>query len=329
MSQQSLKDKVMEINNYAPVIIPTLNRFEHFKRCLESLERCTGAEHTEVYVALDFPPSEKYKDGWSKIDEYLHKKENNNNFKKLHVVRRDHNCGICTENANDTLLLRDLCKLTNKYIYSEDDNEFSPNFLEYINWGLNKYEHDSNIYAICGFKRVNVDFLDNNVFAFQKFAPWGFGCWFSKKNKRDRLATFENIEVYLKRFRFYRIFTKDVVYAKSLITMLKKRVIYGDMSYRLLPSESQWCIFPKVSLVRNYGHDGTGQHGSGTDATYKMYMENKMDDSKTFVPIIKDNLYDPRLDSIFANAYPVSLKLRIWSMYVVTVYKLFGVQISR
>ena len=49
---------------YAPVIIPTMNRYNHFYACLESLERCTGSEHTDVYVALDYPPSEKYVDGW-------------------------------------------------------------------------------------------------------------------------------------------------------------------------------------------------------------------------------------------------------------------------
>ena len=46
----------MEDRNYAPVIIPTLSRFEHFKRCWESLENCTGADKTEVFVALDYPP---------------------------------------------------------------------------------------------------------------------------------------------------------------------------------------------------------------------------------------------------------------------------------
>ena len=50
----------MEINHYAPVIIVTLNRYEHFKRCLDSLEKCTGANKTDVYVGLDYPPSEKY-----------------------------------------------------------------------------------------------------------------------------------------------------------------------------------------------------------------------------------------------------------------------------
>lgn len=52
--------------NYAPVIIPTLNRYDHFIKCLESLEKCSGAEYTEVFVALDFPPSNKYIEGWKK-----------------------------------------------------------------------------------------------------------------------------------------------------------------------------------------------------------------------------------------------------------------------
>ena len=52
---------------YAPVVIPTLNRFEHFKQCLESLERCNNADKTEVYVALDYPPSDKYVEGGEKL----------------------------------------------------------------------------------------------------------------------------------------------------------------------------------------------------------------------------------------------------------------------
>ena len=68
----------MEVKNYSPVIIPTLNRYEHFKRCLESLEQCTGATYTDVYIGLDYPPADKYIDGWRKIDEYLQFKETHN-----------------------------------------------------------------------------------------------------------------------------------------------------------------------------------------------------------------------------------------------------------
>ena len=63
---------------YAPVCIVTLNRYEHFRKCLESLEQCTGANKTEVFVSLDYPPSEKYIEGWKKTDAFLAQKEQNN-----------------------------------------------------------------------------------------------------------------------------------------------------------------------------------------------------------------------------------------------------------
>ena len=105
----------MEIKQYAPVIIPTLNRFDHFKRCLESLEKCTGAEHTDVYVALDYPPSEKYIDGWKKIGAYLVEKEKNNSFANLCVTRRERNYGVGHENSNGAVMLREVEQKYDRY----------------------------------------------------------------------------------------------------------------------------------------------------------------------------------------------------------------------
>ena len=45
---------------FYPVVIPTLNRFDHFRNCVESLVRCTHADKTELIIGLDFPPYEKY-----------------------------------------------------------------------------------------------------------------------------------------------------------------------------------------------------------------------------------------------------------------------------
>ena len=85
---------------YAPVLIPTLNRYEHLKKCLESLSRCTWAEETEVYVALDYPPSEKYMEGWKKNKEFL---ENcgDMGFKKLHLIERKENYGTWRQGDKD------------------------------------------------------------------------------------------------------------------------------------------------------------------------------------------------------------------------------------
>ena len=57
---------------YAPVIIPTLNRHEHLIRCINSLKRNPLAKETELYISLDYPPAEKYVDGYLKIKKYTH-----------------------------------------------------------------------------------------------------------------------------------------------------------------------------------------------------------------------------------------------------------------
>ena len=56
---------------YAPVVIPTLCRSTHFKRTVESLKRNGWAKYTDVYIGLDYPPAEKYEQGWKEICEYL------------------------------------------------------------------------------------------------------------------------------------------------------------------------------------------------------------------------------------------------------------------
>ena len=38
---------------YAPVIITTLSRHKHFKKCIESLRDCYGSEMTDVFIAID------------------------------------------------------------------------------------------------------------------------------------------------------------------------------------------------------------------------------------------------------------------------------------
>ena len=90
--------------NLAPVTIPTLCRYEHFKRCIESLSRCTLADKTEVYVALDYPAKESHWDGYNKIKDYLlSHKEDNLGFKKLIVIQRSRNYGLGEEGNIMTL----------------------------------------------------------------------------------------------------------------------------------------------------------------------------------------------------------------------------------
>ncbi len=251
---------------YAPVMIPTLNRYEHFKQCLDSLENCIGADKTEVYVALDYPPNMNYMDGWKKTDQYLAEKEKNNRFGKLIVIRRDYNYGVFNEHSNILELKKLVTEKYDRYIFSEDDNIFSPNFLEYINKGLEKYCNDDTVYAICGYTQP-YDFLsdDNDYFRHNSdFSAWGFGCLVVSTQKAEREIengylrdsfSISNLKKVVKHGynRLYQYITYCFWYKKDYMPItdcvLTCYLIVKDMH----------VICPTISKVRNIGWDESGQ----------------------------------------------------------------------
>ena len=256
----------MEIKTYAPVIIPTLNRYDHFRECIESLEKCTGADKTEVYIGLDYPPSEKYVEGWKKIDEYLQEKEHRNGFKQLVVFRREHNCGVRSENSNLKLLRIYVSEKNDRYIASEDDNVFSPNFLEYINKGLEKYYTDKNVFAINGYCHCyDFKFNDNNHFLHNvDFSAWGYGVWVDRYNQcvreirdgylKDSLSI-KNI-FKLKKAGWNRLFDFIV----SALCPNPQKIWITDCVLAVYMNLKDFnVVMPSTSKVRNMGWDMLGQ----------------------------------------------------------------------
>ena len=112
----------MEITQFAPVLIPTLNRYEHFLRCVESLSKCTHADKTDLYIALDYPANDLHWEGYNKIKEYLNEVSG---FKSVKIIQRDQNYGAI-QNIEDAQ--QQIFQEYDRIILSEDDNEFAPNF---------------------------------------------------------------------------------------------------------------------------------------------------------------------------------------------------------
>lgn len=253
---------------YAPVCIPTLNRYEHLRKCLESLSRCTWADQTEVYVALDYPPVnqwDKYAPGWEKNREFL-RSCGDMGFKKLHVIEREENYGIWLpgHKGNSKCLLTMIRERYDRYIFTEDDNVFAPCFLEYMNKGLEMFEKDEKVHSIGGYKFYYPIKKANNTFIRQTvdYSPWGVGLWTKKRNANPNLT-----------YRWYRA-------QWSLLKFVEMRRKYGwgmiagwvshcvkqtqpeheidnyIWSYMQLTGKQQ--IVPTKTLVENIGLDGSG-----------------------------------------------------------------------
>jgi len=264
---------------YAPILIPTLYRYEHLKNCLESLVKNTLADQTDVYIALDYPVKESHWEGYNKICDYL------NTFKgfgKLTIIKRDENYGAYN-NLRDAKEV--VFKKYDRIIISEDDNVFSPNFLEYINAGFEKYGKDSNAIAICGYAYpVKLDYQDNNALCIQtNFSAWGFGMWRNLNLDLERIRNQQFfINILLSPRLLFKVFKSGIRNVNYLIDLAKNKTTYwpGDIVYSIyMVVNNKYTINPVVSKVRNMGWDGSGENSGLSE----IYAKQEIDNQCTFV----------------------------------------------
>lgn len=241
-----------------PVIIPTLCRYEHFKRCVESLACCIHADKTELIIGLDYPQKESHKEGYRLLCEYI---PTIKGFKNVIVLKRAYNYGAVNNYV-------DLCKYAFQYydalISSEDDNEFSPCFLDFMNKALMKYKDDNRIMSVSGYNPVLYYGAQNsNVYCTPVSYAWGLGIWKDKDNefKRSLEYTSKGDCILKSSSDSYKLFKTVPTSFSLLISMISKKTEWEDVirtSFNVLHERVQ--LRPSVSMVRNWGHDGSGEH---------------------------------------------------------------------
>ena len=243
---------MQKIKVFAPVMIPTLNRYSHLKSCVESLAKCSWAEHTELYISVDFPPSEKYIAGHKKIIEYVN---SITGFKDVHIFIQSENLGV----GGNFIFLRDeIFKKFDRVIFTEDDNVFSPCFLEYINKGLELFQNIPNVWGICGYNypiQIPNSYCNqyNSYFA-KEYSAWGAG-YLNKMYFLNIERTIDNGKNLL--IRHWDKLTWSV--RRMLINSIQKNRFPGDLYRTLFLIDSDmYCVFPTENLVVNNGHDGSG-----------------------------------------------------------------------
>lgn len=253
---------------YAPIIITTLCRFTHFKRCVNSLSKCIGADKSVLYVGLDYPLKESHWDGYKKICDFL---PSITGFKDIIIIKRTENFGAI-RNARDMYEI--VRKNYDRYIFSEDDNEFSPNFLEYINKGLDIYKNNPDVIAICGYAepRSNYQCLSSyqqNAYPMIGYNAWGVGYWFDKKPVFDspQSLVFDFSKV-LKAIRL----DHGVAIHRMMHRMRTNAT--SDLQWRIhCAFNNKYCIFPRISKVRNWGYDGSGENSPSLDCYQKVELD--------------------------------------------------------
>lgn len=284
--------------NYYPIIIPTLNRYEHLKDCVDSLARCTGAEYTPLYISLDYPPTEKYRDGYNKIKAYL---PTIKGFKTVTVFEQKENLG---SEKNSSFLKSYVSQYYKAYILTEDDNIFSPNFLEYVNLGLDKFSGTPRVTSISGYNFVEL--YDQNgceVFYRPVCSAWGVGRWFDKDKELESKMTMDFFKEVLSSWRLsWKVFITNASDLRLLMRMVQDQVVWNDVARCIINIvEDRYELAPAISMSKNMGHDGSGEHCG--EASSDMYSNQVIDDRPSIVlgKINSSKTFKNRVDLFFCT----------------------------
>jgi|GEM_PF-537537 len=317
---------------YAPVLITTLCRSEYFKKCLESLSANSWAKYTPVYVALDYPFKDEHWDGYYKIKDFL---KGTFNFKELIIIERTINFGPY-KNMTDAREL--LYQKYDRIIASEDDNIFSPNFLEYINKGLEKFEHDEDIIAICGynwpiiFQHKYSNFLKQGSF----FMPWGVGRW---KNKDLQMNPTCNKSVFYEKMKLSKVLSLALRHPKIFrlfVTVISDKEDWFHDAIRsvYMNLNKKYIIQPTIPKVKNIGV----MDSEGITACYNQnkklahYLELKIDEQKEFEfqgDAVQNVEFEKLLNKINSVPYSITKKDLFKAYLKFCLAKIFGLEFIR
>ncbi len=287
-----------------PVIIITLNRYEHLRRCVESLKKNNLANKTDLYIGLDYPPNFRYEEGYKEVKDYLNK--GIDGFQNVTIVQQTENKGMF---GNFVSVQEEVYRKYDRFIYTEDDNEFAANYLEYMNLCLEKYEHEDSVLAVSGYSYpIDKKEFRGNVFQCGTyFSASGYGMW---KLKEDKMRKHLNKPFFSKLY-FDKKFMKKLLNLSrnQYVNMIKGMLEYTpdliskgevrevDLAFGLyMVACGKNVVYPVVSKVRNWGYDGTGVNCSRTrirqneKMNHRNYLFEKqaIDEDISFTEIVED-----------------------------------------
>jgi hypothetical protein len=237
----------------APVALFVYNRPGHTRRTVEALLANSIANQTPLHVFSDAPRNESARLAVAEVRSYIRSIAG---FKSVTIIERETNFGLARSIIDGVTRL---CEECGRVIVMEDDLITSPHFLSYMNDALTRYEHEDRVMQIAGYMFPVELNIHEDALLLPFISSWGWATWHRAWQRFDAEA------------KGYEKLVEDHA--------LKKQFdLGGHYSYfKMLRAQQQgkvdsWAIrwylsvflcgglalYPKKTLVRNIGFDGTG-----------------------------------------------------------------------
>lgn len=250
------------MNYLAPIVLFVYNRPKHTLRTLQALFSNDLADQSELFIYCDGARKNSSIEDIENIKEVRKIVASKKWCKKVHIVGRKENWGL-KENIIDGVTY--IVNKYNKIIVLEDDLETSKYFLRYMNDALSMYEDEESVMHISGY----VPFVNMSLpetYFLRYMSCWGWATWKRAWNHYDKNTIYLHDSI--KSDKLVNSFNIAGSY-KNLFEQLEKNLdgrlnTWAINWYASIFLKKGLCLYPKVSLIKNIGLDG-----SGTNSSYK------------------------------------------------------------
>lgn len=321
--------------DYAPVAIPTLNRKTHLERCINSLRACKEAKFTDLYISVDYPPTEYYQEGYNQLVLYL--KNGVTGFRNVYVFYQEKNLGVFD---NKYFIFDKVFEEYDRIIFTEDDNEVSLNFLDYMNQSLAFIKGNNRVANVSGYTSLTKYFEKSNNIAFiQKSSAWGVAYYKdSWKMIKGHITKdyFENI--IMSKALSSKLLSKDPERFTYLVQAMyndcdvlymsdKKTIAVLDVSISIyLLMEDLFQLQPIVSKVRCWGNDGSGVNCPVNEAVAMEEIDLSEDFSIHYEA--SDNCYKDNARQLYRESSNMEKRIIKRYVFFAALYRIFGKKVS-
>ncbi|MFC1694683.1 hypothetical protein ACFL1C_00940 [Pseudomonadota bacterium] len=246
-----------------PIALFVYNRPAHTRLTLEALARNQGADRSKLFIFADGLQHGASVEDRQKIAEVRHLIKEKEWCFEAEIVESKTNKGLAKsicEGIDYVLEYHD------RVIVLEDDLETSRSFLNYMNDALEMYEYQNRVMQVSGFMVKNRLWASQTGFL-RVSTSWGWGTWRRAWNKYRSDARDLYSEILEGKERF------DLDGFSFHFEELERNV-NGELNtwavrwYASIFLNQGLCLYPKKSLVRNIGFDGSGENCHDTKSKY-------------------------------------------------------------
>ena len=242
----------------APIALFVYARPAHTRRTLQALASNTMAHASPLYVFSDAAKSPDQSQAVAEVRALIREIEG---FKSVKIIERERNWGLAASIIDG---VTQLCEEYGRCIVVEDDLIVAPNFLDFLNLGLERYADEPRVYQVSGYMYPGTYSQAFDALFLPMISCWGWATWARAWQHFDAgLGGFEALKSDKARRRKFNLDGAYDYYGMAEQQYRGAIDSWGICWHLSVFLRNGLVLYPVRTLVENEGVDNSGTHGAG------------------------------------------------------------------